>query len=81
MSYLRLFLRGFVIVTLTAMNVRQISAGHYGPAFVVGCGISGVWWFNSRSAAHSAAPGAWLAYCLGAGAGTVFGMWIGGRSW
>jgi hypothetical protein len=76
--YFRLFGRGFSIVALTAMNVRQIAAGAYGPAFIVGCSISAVWWFNSRSAAHSDAPAAWMAYSLGAGLGTVFGMWFGG---
>jgi hypothetical protein len=81
MIYARLLLRGFVIVSLTSMNVRQIANGHFGPAFVVGCSISGVWWFNRRSAAHSDAPGAWAAYALGAGLGTMFGMWAGGRAW
>lgn len=77
MSYLRLVARGWLIVALTAANVRQIAGGHYGPAFVVGCAISCVWWFNSRNAARSDLPGAWLAYALGAGLGNVTGMWIG----
>lgn len=81
MIYLKLFCRGFGIVSLTAMNVRQIADAHYGPAFVVGCAISGVWWFNSRSAAHSEAVGAWMAYALGAGLGTMFGMVVGGHTW
>ena len=81
MIYLRLLLKGFTIVALTAANVRQIAAGHYGPAFVVGCAISSCWWFNSRSATRSNAPGAWAAYALGAGLGTVCGMWLGGHTW
>lgn len=79
--YLRLFARGFVIVCLTATNVKQIATGHVLAAFVVGFGISAVWWFNSRSAANSDAPAAWVAYALGAGLGTIAGMWIGGHAW
>jgi hypothetical protein len=78
LGYLRLFLRGFLIVMLTATQVRLIAAGAYGPAFLAGCSISAVWWFNSRSAAHSDSPAAWMAYSLGAGVGTMFGMWFGG---
>jgi hypothetical protein len=81
MTYLRLASRGFCIVTLTAMNVRQIAAGHYGPAMVIGFLISVVWWFNARNAAHSAEPGAWFAYAAGAALGTGAGMWLGGRTW
>lgn len=77
MLYARLFGRGWLIVSLTAANVKQIASGHYGPAFVVGCSISAVWWFNSRNAARSDAPGAWIAYALGAGLGTLTGMWLG----
>lgn len=80
-EYLRLAGRGFIIVALTAANVRQIAAGHYGPAFLVGFSISTAWWFNSKTAARSDAPGAWAAYALGAGLGTITGMWIGSISW
>lgn len=73
-GYLRLFGRGLAIVTLTAMNVREISGGHYLAATLVGFGISLVWWFNSRSAAHSDLPGAGIVYALGAAAGTFTGM-------
>lgn len=77
MIYARTFARAFVMVCLVAMNTRQVAAGHYGPAFVVGCAISAVWWWNAKTAAHSDAPGAWIAYALGAGFGTVTGMWLG----
>jgi hypothetical protein len=77
MSLLRLAARGWLIVTLTALNVTQIAAGRYVAAFLVGMAISGVWWFNSRNAAHSEATGAWFAYAFGAGLGTVTGMWLG----
>lgn len=75
-KYLRVLGRGWLIVALTAANVRQISAGHYLGAFVIGCAISGVWWFNSRNAAHLDLPGGWACYALGAGLGTLTGMWL-----
>lgn len=81
MIYLRLLGKGFSMVALVAMQTRQIAAGRFGPSFVVGFAISSVWWFNSRSASHSDAPGAWAAYALGAGFGTVAGMWLGGHTW
>ena len=75
---MRLFLRGFGIVSLTAANVREISQGHYGAAFVVGTAISLVWWFNSKSASRSDSWRDSLVYALGAGAGTVTGMFLSG---
>lgn len=77
-AYARLFARGWLIVSLTSANVRQINGGHYLGAFAVGCAISGVWWFNSRNAAHTDSPLAWAAYSLGAGIGTVTGMYLAG---
>lgn len=74
MSYLWLFGRGFLQVTLVAANVSQIAAGHYRGAFVVGTMISFVWYLNARTAARSDLPGAAACYALGAGAGTVAGM-------
>lgn len=71
-----LFLRGFVIVFLTACNVRLISRGMYAWAFVTGFGISYVWYGNSR-AAQLDAKGATV-YGLGAAVGTVAGAWLGG---
>lgn len=76
-DYLRLFGRGFLIVALTSANVRQIAGGHYLHALVVGFGISYVWWFNSRSAAHSDLPLAGFVYAMGAGLGTLTGMYLG----
>lgn len=73
-AYLRLFLRGFLIVCLTAMNVSEIAGGHYLAAFIVGFGISFVWWFNARNAARSDIRFAGTTYALGAGVGTVTGM-------
>jgi hypothetical protein len=77
-EYALIFWRGWLIVTLTAMNVRQIAGGHYLHAFIVGFGISLVWWFNSRNAAKSELVGAGLVYAIGAGLGTLTGMYLGG---
>lgn len=71
-----LFLRAFVLVTLTAMNVRQIAGGRYLGAFVCGAGISAVWYVNVGNASHDRRAVAAAAYALGAGAGTLFGMWL-----
>jgi hypothetical protein len=78
-THLRLFGRAFLIVLLTAANVRLIGRGLYPAAFVTGFGISFVWWLNTRTAAHSEVRGAQLVYSLGAAVGTMAGMWIGGR--
>jgi hypothetical protein len=73
-SRLKVFGRGFLIVSLTASNVAQIAAHHYAGGFLIGMAISVVWWGNAHRAAEDNDP--WLRWCygLGAGAGTVFGM-------
>lgn len=76
MPYVRIFMRGFTLVTLVALNTRQVSQGHYGGAFLVGGAISAVWWMNSSSKREDV-RGAAVAYALGAAVGTVFGMWLG----
>lgn len=63
-------------MTLVALNTRQIAAGNYPGAFMVGGTISAVWWANSSSKREDV-PCAWLAYALGASFGTVMGMWLG----
>lgn len=63
-----------MIVTLTAANVAQIAARHWGGAFLGGFAISFVWWGNSRGAAHTEVRFARECYALGAGCGTVCGM-------
>jgi hypothetical protein len=70
------FLRGFALVTLVALNTTQIASGNFGGAFVVGGGISLLWWSNS-SKKREDVRGAGLAYALGAACGTCFGMWLG----
>lgn len=72
--------RAFLIVFCTSLNVTQIALGHYATAFVTGGILSFVWWGNTRSAAHTDAPGAQYAYAFGAACGTVCGMALG-RWW
>ena len=74
--YLRVFVRGFALVTLVSLNTRQIANGHYPGAFLVGGMISAVWWSNS-SAKREDAQYVWAAYALGAACGTVLGMYLG----
>lgn len=74
--YLNTFTRAFAIVTCTAMNVRQVSQGHYWGALLVGFLISWFWFKNARSAAHDTAPLLRETYAAGAACGTVFGMWL-----
>lgn len=76
MKLLQTFARGFLIVTLTSANVGQIASHHWGGAFIGGTAISMVWWGNSRNASRTECPYAREAYALGAGLGTVFGMWL-----
>ena len=75
MIYVRLFLRGLLLVSLTAANVRQVSQGHYAGAFLIGGCISLVWWANS-SKDRPDVRGAGIAYAIGAACGTVCGMWL-----
>lgn len=74
--YLRLWIRGFIQVSLVAANTTQVAHGKYAGAFVVGWLISAVWWSNS-SGKRPDIPGAGAVYALGASCGTVLGMWIG----
>ena len=69
--------KAFSIVSITALNVVQITGHHYPAAFCTGSLLSFIWWINTKTAAHSELPGAHLAYTLGAGCGTVFGMFLG----
>ena len=75
--YAAIFGRAALQVCLVACNVVNISRGAYLPAFLTGAAISWVWWRNSRTAAFSDAEHGQLVYALGAGAGTVAGMFIG----
>ncbi len=74
-EYLSVFFRAFLIVGLTAGNVRLVAQRRYLAAFVTGGFLSLVWWGNANLAAQF--HGEWLAggvYALGAAFGTVTGM-------
>lgn len=72
-----LWWRAFSVVSLTALNVTQVSQGNYLAAFFTGTALSFVWWMNTRTAANSTLKGGQIAYAVGAGCGTVFGMFLG----
>jgi len=77
LACLELIARGALIVTLTAANVTHIGRGQYRMAFVTGAAISVVWFLNTRRTVTIRR--AWLgamSYGLGAGLGTVLGMWL-----
>lgn len=79
MNHLRLFLRGYVIVTLTAFNVNSIAHHLYAQALLGGFGISFIWFGNSKTAAHSDLRFAREVYALGAALGTITGMALAGK--
>ena len=70
--------RAFSIVTCTALNVTQVTGGHYIAAFFTGGLLSFVWWGNTQKASKSVDVLAGWAYALGAACGTVAGMALGG---
>lgn len=72
-----LWWRAFGVVSLTALNVTQVSLGYYLAAFFTGGTLSFVWWMNTRTAVNSTVKGGQMAYAVGAGCGTVFGMFLG----
>lgn len=72
-----IFGRAFGIVTCTALNVSQIAHAHFVSAFFTGSMLSFFWWMNTKTAAKSDLRGAQLCYALGAGCGTVAGMFLG----
>jgi hypothetical protein len=73
-----LFFRGFTLVACTACNVKLISRGLYGWAFVTGWAISALWWTNCGKAADDRSITSLLIYATGAATGTVVGAWVGG---
>lgn len=76
MIHLYIFGSAFVIVALTAANVRLVSQGRYLAAFCTGGALSWVWWHNTNLAVHAALLGGGEAYALGAAVGTVLGAWV-----
>lgn len=75
---LRSFFRAYLIVSLTGANVALIADRAWGPMFLTGCAISFVWWGNTKLSVASGRT-AHLAYSLGAGCGTVTGVWVASR--
>lgn len=74
MTQIAAFWRGFLIVTLTSLNVGQIAGHHYGGALLGGFAISFVWYGNAKAAALDGVRFGRELYALGAGCGTVVGM-------
>jgi hypothetical protein len=70
------FLRGWLMVSLVALNTVQIAHGRTLHAMVVGFCISYLWWGNS-SRYRSEARWAGVVYATGAALGTLTGIWIG----
>jgi hypothetical protein len=55
MTYARIWMRGFLLVALVAMNTRQVASGQYVGAFICGGLISLVWWRTQASTARTSA--------------------------
>ena len=68
----------FLIVTLTAMNVKLVARGLWWPMFASGTLLSWVWWENTKMA-NGGGRKQQVMYAMGAGCGTVLGAWIGGK--
>ncbi len=65
-------------MTWVALNVHNISMEAYGWAFLSAFMVSTTWWLNAKAAAmRDVEMGAPL-YGIGAGLGTLTGMYIGG---
>ena len=75
MKSYRPFLLGTTQVTLVSINVVLISNFLLLPAFIVGFLISFVWTYNVKVALGSFRQR--ILYSLGAGVGTILGMYIG----
>lgn len=71
------FLGAYLQVVLVAANTVQIANARYAMAFVTGSLLSLVWTLNTHRAARIETwPGRFV-YALGAGLGTVSGLWAG----
>lgn len=81
LTYLRIALRGFGMVTLVSMNTVHLSQGHNSAAALGGFMISALWWSNSSSHREDV-PGAAVVYGFGAALGTFTGAtvarWLAG---
>lgn len=72
---LRVFIRGLTMVTLVAMNTRQLASGRIGWAVIGGFFISLVWW-SASSKDRPCFRGAGVVYGAGAAVGTGLGFYI-----
>lgn len=79
MSRWELFVRGLVMPSLVACNVKAIAAETWPLVLVTSFGISFVWAGSVRALGSSMGT-TWdrFAYAAGAGAGGVLGMVVGG---
>jgi hypothetical protein len=73
----RLWSRAFLIVSLTAGNVVNVSRGHYFMAFITGGSLSYVWFGNAQAASRSVSRYDAVVYAFGAACGTAAGMFLG----
>lgn len=64
-------------MSLTSLNVVQVSGGHFVAAFGTGGTLSYIWWHNTKTAARVEGKAAQWAYAFGAACGTMFGMFLG----
>lgn len=74
--YLLLFARGFLVVSLVAVNTYQLAHEHFLGAFIVGFLISLTWWFNAGTSGRSVDRNDGFFYALGAATGTVTGLFL-----
>ena len=61
---------------LITANTYQVAHGHLVGVFCVGCAISWVWWANAGHAGRSTDRLDGIVYGLGAGVGSVVGLWL-----
>ncbi len=73
-----LFARAYVQVGLVGANVGFIQHGDALWVFLTGTAISLLWWINVTHAARMPGPWGAIPYALGAGCGTVSGMYVSG---
>ena len=76
--YGEVLLRGFWIVFWVSLNVHNISMGYYTWAFFSAFMVSITWWSNAKAAAMKDLQLGAPIYGIGAGLGTLTGMYVGG---
>lgn len=78
--YRIVFLRGFTLVLLVSLNTALIRDKRTALSVLVAMCISLVWWLNASASSKTRLTGRYasLWYALGAGAGTMVGLFLGG---